>query len=292
MMAQAQYERISNDSGSSKTEKDRRTWGCSIVMVFVGLVLAVSSLLFMILLSPQVGAEENDCVGGKYLNQFEQMHCWNDDHIDILDVSFNSSEIKLYILSGRAEETFLNKSVNEKKIVSSGDYVFYRFEAMDNSIIEAEIYSSDLNDDCYLIKGTDFDLFTHGKKFKSIEHGKGSIKVSYEVDWGNEFYFIVDHGKGGTATASFDMDFHYRIYNTTPFTPEYCSHNACRLKYISSAEVIVLENTGAKTHEAQMVIVSEVPLFFKILVFGIPCPFLLCGLLLVFCGIAPFLKKK
>ena len=152
--------------------------------------------------------------------------------------------------------------------------------------VTAIVESSDSSDMCYLLKYEDFIDFKQSRKdsgFKYELKGKGVLKTVFKPTVGNNYYFVVSHSMGGSATASFDLDFYYAVYNMSSKYRVNCANctksvYSCEFNKTTSDEMIIADNDWVNDCDAKLLvpgtysagyILKWLPLVILLIVMGI-----------------------
>ena len=205
----------------------------------------------------------NFCVNGESLKRKEQSWCMPNESKRVrAEIGFAlSCGVKFYRLkkSQLPEITFRHRSVQKTLPFGSESYKYYSFEMMPGGNVTATIKSSDSFDMCYLLKYEDFIDFNKSRKnsgFKYEMKGKGVLEAVFKPTVGNNYYFVVLHRMEGSASASFDLDFYYAVYNVSSKYRVNCakSDSVCQFKNTKSDEMIIADNDCSDDYDAKLLV--------------------------------------
>ena len=272
----------SPDDDEKTTAKDDCCVAVALLLSSLGLAAFVSFIIWLIFASPSY----DYCINGDALNAKEQSWCMpNKSSSVMIDTKLRPYCTSFY----RVKRSELPKvshrysKVDETMKIYSEGYKYYSFVMMPGGNVTATIESSDSDDMCYLLKYKDFEDFRKSQRdsgFKYEKKGKGTLKTVFKPTVGDTYYFAVAHRWGPKATATFDMEFFYAVYNLSSEHRVHCSSSktSCELNDTKSDELIIADNPGNDECRAELLIPGSpsAGLIAGVVIFVIPFYLLSC----------------
>ena len=216
-----------------------------IAVFFICLLFAGCSTL-TVLVWPVT--ERNPCVKGDSLNGYEQIWCSPKHKASINATRTNGSSIALYrvkkanVSSKIARFAHIQNQFN----VSTNNNIHYSFVLMQGSSVRAEMDSTDINDDWYLMDYDNLESYQNGDPFTSIKSSKGSLSVAFEATESDSYYFFVHH-RHGKGVVSFDMQFKYLVFDLGSSISPSCNDQInCTFEDVGSDELIIADNSQSE----------------------------------------------